>query len=239
MFLLFYLILGLVLGSFFGVLVTRRLDPSSLTGRSACPKCSKALSWYELIPIFSFLVQNGRCRSCRKPISAFYLSTELITAFVLATFLARTGPTGINWLNLFLLLVFVLLFLFDLKFFILPDLIVLPAIIITLWFNYPYFLTALALGAFFAIMFLSSRGRWLGFGDVKLAFLIGVAFGYPWGVLVVIASVWAGAIWALILLALRKADLKTPLPFGAYLAATSIFYIIFAHEIQKLLARFF
>ncbi|HEY4520497.1 MAG TPA: prepilin peptidase [Candidatus Paceibacterota bacterium] len=245
MLLLIYILVGLSLGSFFGVLVTRRAK--GILGRSQCPHCHKTLSWYELIPVVSFIIQKGKCRKCGHSLSHIYPALELFTAFILVFFLSRLSLSLTPDFHLFLLCIFILLFFFDLLFFILPDVIVFPAIIFS--FAYIYFLkpelfkesvlTGIFLASFFGILYICSSGRWLGLGDVKLVFLIGLALGYPWGVLVTILAIWVGALWGIILLATKRAEMKTPLPFGSCLSGVAIGYILFAHELQKALLHFF
>ncbi len=140
------------------------------------------------------------------------------------------------FLTLQILVAFALLALavFDLLYMILPDAIILPLVLIVSAYHVLYtsapaefFLTGLLIGAFFAILHLVSQGKWIGLGDAKLGFLIGLMFGYPLGVLVIIAGIWIGAAWALALLAVRKASMKTSLPLGTFLASAGIACILF------------
>ena len=75
--------LGLIIGSFLNVVILRLNTGRSIAkGRSACPRCSNTLSWYELIPVFSFLGLRGKCRSCKAPISFQYPLVELLSAII-------------------------------------------------------------------------------------------------------------------------------------------------------------
>jgi len=103
------------------------------------------------------------------------------------------------------------------------------------WWN--FFLSGFALAGAFAILYVVSAGKWMGFGDVKLVGLIGLAFGYPVSVVVLVFSVWSGALFGLTLMLFRKASLKTALPFGAFLGAFSVLAIIFYHDLA-ILQRF-
>ncbi len=94
-------------------------------------------------------------------------------------------------------------------------------------------LSALVLGGIFAIIHIVSSGKWAGFGDAKLLFLIGLVLGYPLGFLSMLFSIWTAAAVGIVLMLLGKADRKTALPFGSFLAGISILIIIFQHEIQK------
>ena len=91
----------------------------------------------------------------------------------------------------------------------------------------------------FAIMYLSSKGKWVGLGDAKLLFLIGLVLGYPLGFFALMLSVWIAALFGIGLIMLGKASRKTALPFGSFLAGVSIFIIIFQNELQKIAVRFF
>ena len=91
---------------------------------------------------------------------------------------------------------------------------------------------------FFVILYIVSEGKWVGFGDVKLLLLIGVAFGYPLSFLITVFSVWLAALFGLALIVLKKATLKSALPFGVFLCLFSLIFIIFKNEIQTI-AYFF
>lgn len=242
-------VIGLCAGSFFNV-VLARLDRKAgmLTGRSECPDCHTVLKWYDLVPVASYLALAGRCRYCRKKISPVYPIVEVTTALVLVTFVWRFGPAMPRaWLfNLVLLGGFTLLAFFDYLYLILPDKIVGlmgVATAIYLVFFQPNRLLSSAvagfvLAGFFGILYMVSRGRWMGLGDVKLAFVIGLAFGYPFGVLAVMAAIWLAALLGMALLAARRATMKTALPFGSFLSLASAIYIIFQNDLSRF-SRFF
>jgi leader peptidase (prepilin peptidase)/N-methyltransferase len=237
------IVIGLCLGSFLNVLISRwGNEEGALFGRSRCPRCRTQLAWYDLVPVLSFLILRGECRKCHKKISWQYPLVELAMASVLFLFVYQYG-INLSLHEVFLgllMLGFASLLFFDLVHFILPDGIIGPMIIgvgghMAIW-NAEQILstafTGLLACALFAILYIVSRGEWIGFGDVKLAFLIGLAFGYPFGVLIIIISIWAAAIVGASLILLRKATAKSAIPFGAFLAGVSIFYIIFFNEIQ-------
>ena len=241
---LFIFLIGLSIGSFLNVVIFR-LDKKGglLTGRSECPKCLKRLMWYDLVPVLSYVFLGGRCRNCKGKISPIYPSTELIMAFCLLSFYLVYKPVfGVgDFYYLLIIVSFVALIFFDYLYFLIPDKIILPLIIIAILFNYffrwPEFVTlllsALTLGGIFAIIHLVSKGEWAGFGDAKLLFLIGLVLGYPLGFLSMIISVWIAALVGIGLMLSGRATRKTALPFGSFLAGVSILIIIFQHEIQK------
>lgn len=244
---LYVFLVGLCIGSFVNVLLVRLGKKGGIfLGRSECPHCSAVLKWYDLIPVLSFILLKGRCRNCKKKISKIYPLVEIATACLSLFTVFKIG--ALSWFFLFnglIISLFFVLVLFDILYRTLPNKIVLLLLLAVLakdfifgWSNIKNLLfTALILGAFFAIMYLASRGRWLGFGDVKLVFIIGLLFGYPFGYLAITAAVWLAALIGIALMAANKAGLKTALPFGAFMAGASIAFIIFQNEIQ--LFRFF
>ncbi len=247
---LFIFLIGLSIGSFLSVVIFR-LDKKRglLTGRSECPKCLRQLKWYDLFPVASYISLAGKCRYCKNKISPVYPLTELTTAFCLSLFYL-SPKQGLGAMDIYYSLIivfFVALIFFDYLYFLIPDKIIIPLIIISILFNYffrqPEFITlllsSLTLGGIFAIIHLASRGEWMGFGDVKLMFLIGLVLGYPLGLVSMISSVWIAALVGIGLMISGRADRKTALPFGSFLAGVSILIIIFQNEVQKITNQFF
>ncbi len=225
---LFIFLIGLSICSFLNVVIFR-LDKKGgvLMGRSECSKCLKRLKWYDLFPVLSYVVLNGKCRNCKDKISPIYPLVELITAFCLLLFYVVYKPTFEIESFYYLLIItsFIALIFFDYLYFLIPDKIILPTTILSILFNYffrrPEFMTlllsALILGGIFAIIHIVSSGEWVGFGDAKLMFLIGLVLGYPLGFLSMILSIWIAALVGIWLMISGKADRKTALPFGSLL----------------------
>ena len=223
-----------------------------MTGRSECMNCSRQLEWYDLVPLLSYLGLRGKCRYCRKPISLVYPVTEFVTAFVVTLYFwfngLVLGPSVV--FAVFVLIVMVALILFDALYLILPDKLVFTlggiALIFSALFRRPELFNLLVsgfmFGAAFAILYVASQGRWMGFGDVKLAFVIGLILGYPFGFFAIIIAIWTAAFAGLIMIAIKKANLKTALPFGSFMAGSTIVFIIFKNVIEQkfnLLSYFF
>ena len=232
-----FFIIGAVYGSFLNMLLWRLPRDQGLGGRSRCPLCQAQLAWHNLIPIFSFIFLLGRCRTCRARIPNRYLLVEIVSAATLGLFgffvvpVLTIVPMIFGVCIAFTLLV---LLFFDLYYFILPDMVVIPAILIVMLYAIfvganpvQHLVTALISGLFFGILYVVSKGRWLGFGDVKLAILLGLIFGYPLSYLIILASVWVGAITGLVMIALGKATMKKALPFGAFLCSVALIVLIF------------
>ncbi len=224
---LFYfgvLVFGFCIGSFLNCVIYRLEKKKSFTrGRSFCPKCKHTLVWYDLIPIFSFLILQGKCRYCRKEISWQYPVTEITTGFL---FLLIFNFVGLNFNLIYFLIIACLLeliFIYDLKHYIIPDKLVFSAIGIALIYNIftgsllnSVIAVVVSAGFFFCIWAIS-RGRWLGFGDVKLAFLMGIFLGFPNILTALFFAFLIGSIVGLILIALKKKKMKSEVPFGPFL----------------------
>ena len=230
---------GLIYGSFLNALLWRLPEGKGMGGRSMCRSCGHILAWYDLFPVFSFIALGGKCRYCSKPIHIRYPIIEASVGLMMGVFFAtQTMDLGLaRVMGIIGLLILVTLFFFDLLYFILPDAVVFPGIIIfgvydlLVLQNPLQFLAAAFLGAaFFGILYAVSKGSQLGFGDVKLAFLIGLMFGWPVGILAIILGIWYATAYAAILLIMRKARLHDPIPLGAFLALSGILSIIFSYE---------
>jgi len=245
MFFFIIFLFGLAIGSFLNVVICRlETKESILVSRSYCPKCKKSLKWFELIPIFSFLIQKGKCRYCGKKISIQYPLVELVTGLLFILIFNQFFP---NYLNLiYYLIIFSLLlviFVYDLKHYIIPDKIVYPAIIIAGIFNFQFsifnefsifklsILSALGASGFFLSLVLISKGKWMGLGDVKLAFLMGLILGWPNIFIALFLSFAFGAIIGLILIAFKKKGLKSEIPFGPFLISSTLMTMFYSQNL--------
>jgi prepilin signal peptidase PulO-like enzyme (type II secretory pathway) len=235
----FAAVIGLIYGSFLNMLLWRLPEKASIGGRSHCRSCHHILAWYDLIPVLSYIVLRGRCRSCKNKIHIRYPIVEATVALVISFFF-YFNPFTLS-LEFFLaiagILILISLFFFDLFYFILPDVIMIPALGIYAIFDIAhttdpllYFITALLGTSFFGILYLASSGSKMGFGDVKLAALIGLMLGYPLGFFGFVLGIWLGALVSIVLLISRKASLKDPLPLGSFLAIATLIVIIFKYE---------
>src|SRR3989344_79941 len=136
---IFVFIIGLLVGSFFNVVISR-LDREGgiLMGRSHCPKCKSQLAWHDLIPLLSYLLLRGRCRNCKESISPIYPVVELTTAIILVLFYLKIGlPLDIgSSYYLIILSFFILIIFFDYLYYVIPDKLVLPLIVYSLIYSY-------------------------------------------------------------------------------------------------------
>lgn len=245
MYIAVFFILGLVLGSFLNVLLFR-LDREGgiILGRSKCPKCKFQLKWLDMIPLLSFILLKRRCRYCKERISLIYPVVELSIGLIFALFYIQLG-FSFNISDIFqltLVYFFIAIVFFDYLYYIIPDKIILPLVLVSLAFAIlvrrpelmNLLISGLIFGGFFAILYVISKGKWIGLGDAKLSLLIGLSFGYPNSFFVVVGSIWTAALLGLILIVFKKASFKSELPFGSFLAAYSILLILYQHEIQKI-----
>lgn len=255
-------VFGLVVGSFLNCVIYRLESLSgrprrsslwrALRGKSFCPHCKHTLSWQDLVPLLSFFILRGRCRYCDKKISWQYPLVEIATALlfllvfnfqfsIFNEFSIFNFQTLFNLCFLFLVSCFlIVIFVYDLKHFIIPDKVIFPAIGIALIYNFYQLLTThyplstvlnnlyAAFGAtiFFLMIVLISRGKWMGLGDVKLAFLIGLFLGFSNILIALFFAFLIGAIIGVGLILAKRKTLKSEVPFGPFLV-TGTFIALF------------
>ncbi len=206
------IILGLCFGSFVNALVWRlHAKKDIVKDRSECVHCHHKLAWNDLVPVFSWLLLRGKCRYCYKPISWQYPLVELAVAalFVVSYVYWPYDLTGlVEWSLLGLWLVFIValmaLLIYDLRWLILPDVIVFPLIVLGFVYaglrligvegkslleaGFELIAGALSIGGFYYLLYALSRGKWVGFGDVKLGIFLGVVLGWQSGLLIIMLA---------------------------------------------------
>lgn len=247
-------ILGTIIGSFLNVVIYRYNSGSSpLKGRSQCFACGKTLSWYELIPIFSFLLQRGRCRGCKTKLSLQYLLVEVLTGLMfVSVFLVHKSMLESGYLVVVFSILLVIA-VYDFRHQIIPDGLVAVFALLSIWWfistvpgglaraiHFPYYWTLIAGPMlFFPFWFLwfVSKGRWLGLGDGKLALGIGWFLGATLGASAVMLAFWIGAAYALTIMAIQKIgghilgtrlSMRSEIPFGPFLILGTI-VVYFSH----------
>ncbi len=216
---------GLLLGSFLNVCIYRIPRGESIVfPPSHCPQCQHRLGPLELIPLLSFLWQRGRCRHCSAPISWRYPLVELLAAVLLSIVYLRFGwsPELVYYSGLTALLL-VISFI-DLDTMVIPTQLVGVGVVWASAYNIytrqPLldWLLAGALGyGLFYLIYILSRGG-MGGGDVRLAGLLGLVLGLKQLACALLIAFVAGAIVSLLLLASGRANRKTAIPFGPFLA---------------------
>ena len=229
---IFIFIFGLIVGSFLNCVIWRMSKGESfIFGRSYCPKCKHDLNFFDLFPILSFLFLKGRCRYCKEKISYQYPLVEFFTG-LLFLFLYLNLGIGVDlifWLVLISL--FIIIFVYDIKYYTIPDRLVFLLILLSIirilysffagliYFNdvVLYFLSAIGASLFFFLIWFFSKGMAMGFGDVKLAFLIGLILGWPYIVIGLFLGFLFGAIVGTIMIILKKRQKDSEIPFAPFL----------------------
>jgi len=243
----FAFLFGLAVGSFLNVVICRlETKESFIKSRSHCPYCKTILKWYELIPVFSFLFQKAKCLHCKKSISWQYPLVELSTGIVFLLFFNQVLSSGL--INLFYYLTvscfLIVIFVFDLKHYLILNKVLYPAIIISFIFIIGnHFINQLNLSlpspqsglaallvasGFFLFLVLISKNQWMGWGDVKLAVLMGLILGWPNILLALFLSFLSGAIVGISLILFGKKGLKSQIPFGPFLVGSTLWLMLVA-----------
>jgi leader peptidase (prepilin peptidase)/N-methyltransferase len=223
-------IFGLIVGSFLNVCVYRLPRRESVAFPSSrCTSCERRLSWYENLPVVSWVVLRGRCRTCGAKISAMYPAVEFTTAALFVGALLVYGPTPLMVVRVLFGCALIVLFAIDLRHRILPNVITLPGIVIgfvvSLFLPPGWVASLIGIllggGIPFAIAELYYRLRGvegLGMGDVKMLAMIGAFLGWaPMLLSLIIASV-TGSLVGIALIASRRGGMQAALPFGTFLA---------------------
>ena len=228
------LVAGLVVGSFLNVCIYRLPRNQSIVWpASRCTACGRALAWYENVPVISYVVLRGRCRTCREPISAAYPAVELVTA---ATFVAlglRLGNGPLLYVRLAFAAAMIVLFVIDLRHKILPNAITVPGIAVGLvssWFLPPGWSAALIGAAGGALLlwgiayayYRIREEEGLGMGDVKMLAMIGAFLGWKLMLLTIVLASLAGSVIGVAIVLARRGSMRYALPFGTFLAVGAI-----------------
>lgn len=281
-------IIGICLGSLTKALADRSLTKKTFWGRSYCESCKKQLAWYDLFPVFSYLILGGKCRFCHKKFSPEYLLTEIFVGLIYSWVFVKTVP--LNFIELdpaswavigvsllmytIIVITLVAVFITDFKTGYIPDRITHPMIWIMfilliiasvlksglLYFslkdstfgtyllppysNYyfdqvlrlsePLFygcLMALVLGLFFYFLIVITRGRGMGGGDLKLGVFLGLAFGFPYALVVLMLSFLLGSIFGVGLIIFGRKKFGQTLPFGPFMSLAGIIVIFWGTNI--------
>jgi prepilin signal peptidase PulO-like enzyme (type II secretory pathway) len=229
---------ALIVGSF---LTVASEDPDGFDWlkrkRSKCMECGHILGFYDLFPVFSYLWLGGKCRYCGKKIAPYHLITELVTVFLfVSAYLVTPKPLQIDFIFLLVMLTLLLvLTLTDLKFWTLPDIFVglltLTGIIRAIVMHRPDIKDALA-GAVVGFLLLGgihyfSKGKAMGFGDVKLALAMGMVLGLGQTILALMFAFILGGLVGIVLIVLKKATAKSMVPFGPFLTIATAVLLLF------------
>lgn len=232
----------------------KRQELSIVSGRSVCPNCRHILAWHDLVPLVSWLILRGKCRYCQKPIAVQYPLVEMLAALVfVGSYLY--WPQAVNqngqWLLLTAwLIAFVGLLglaVYDLRWMLLPSRIIYPALAIAAAARTAYIIAyeprkwhAMALWAgslivasgVFWLLYVTSKGRWIGFGDVRLGLVTGTLLADPYNALLMLflASL-LGSLAAIPGLAKHQKTIASRLPYGPFLITATAVCVVFGSSI--------
>lgn len=240
------ILLGALVGSFLNVCIKRLPQEESIVyPGSHCPRCGHPIRFYDNIPIVSYLLLQGRCRDCGRPISIQYPVVEAVTA-VGSLFLFLRYGVSLSYLFYFAFFsAMVVVTVIDLYHQIIPDVISLPGIAvgllgalvipeITFWDSVIGFL----LGG--GSLFLVATGyQWLfkregmGGGDVKLLAMIGAFLGWKAVILTILLSSLLGSVIGIGVMLVKGKDLKYAIPFGPFLAAGAVIALAWGQRIIR------
>jgi len=228
-------VFGLCIGSFLNVCAYRLpLGESVVHPRSRCTSCGRLLSWFDNLPVVSWVALRGRCRTCGEPVSWMYPAVEIVTALVFAVTYLTYGLTLLSLVRVIFGCALIVLFVTDLQHKILPNVITLPGIVIGFvcsLFLPPGWVSSLigilvGGGVLFAIaeVYYRVRGQeGLGMGDVKLLGMIGAFLGWKLVLLTLVFASLTGSLAGGMLIASGRGGMKYALPFGTFLAVGALF----------------
>lgn len=234
--------------------------PSIVKGRSMCPSCRHELAPKDLVPVLSWLALRGKCRYCGKPISAQYPLVELLTALLFAALYVwwpvpfTDAQTAIFTLWLVLATGFMALIVYDIRWTMLPDRILYPlscvaaliAIIAAAAADKPAIaalntlLAVIVGGGVFYVLFQVSKGKWIGGGDVKLGWMLGLVAATPGrSVLFIFLAALLGSLVSVPLLFTNRMKRTSVIPFGPFLIIAAIIVQLFGHTMLSWYQRTF
>lgn len=249
---------GLAIGSFLNVVIYRMVHKDSpLQGRSYCDHCKKQIAWYDNIPIVSFLLLRSRCRYCKKSIPWQYPTVEFLTGALFVWwyivgftfFRLSSGSSAVIqplfWLAvgvLFLVIVFA-----DISYMIIPDSATLLLTIASIGYRSYLVLHGImrsqdlwyallaAFGGFLFLfgLFLITKGRGMGFGDVKLMFPLGVLLGFPNVIAAFFLACLTGATIGIALRLIQRQKISGVIPFGPFLILGTVLALVWGSDLMQ------
>jgi leader peptidase (prepilin peptidase) / N-methyltransferase len=247
-----FALLGLAIGSFLNVCIDRLPQNKSIVlPPSHCEACQHKLAAKDNIPVFSYLRLRGRCRYCQASIPQRIFWVELATALIFALLSYHYGLSVELGVMAFYACLFIIIFVIDLEQGLILNKVVYPGMVVALllalipqsWLTQTIWLTEMikpgiasaALGggigfALFLLIAIVSRGG-MGWGDVKLAALIGLATGFPLVLLAIIMGAIIGGIVAVVLMIAKKRKRRETIPFGPFLALAAMVTLLWGSNI--------
>jgi len=242
--LILVVLFGMAWGSFLNVVIYRLPRKLNLAHPpSACPACQARIRPLDNIPILSYILLGGKCRSCGRPIPFRYVLVEVLTPALLAVLYLHNGLSPHFFAAALFTSALIALAFIDLDLKLLPDLITYP--ITALGLAYAFFREDLTIGGallgaavgagflllVFGIYYLVRRKEGLGFGDITMMVMVGVFLGWSRTLLTLILASMAGAVIGIALIAVKKRNLQFALPFGTFLAPAAFVSLVWGDRI--------
>lgn len=244
------LVIGLLTGAFVNTFLLRTPDGLRFTaGKRKCVTCARPMHAKDHFPLISYIVLQAKCRACKSVIPWQYPALEVVMGLLFMTFAWQilSGDVGVppfardasDAIALFIrngLLTMLLLpiFMFDWRASIIPDRLSIPAMIVAIALNTAMgvdptamMFGGVALGAFFSVQYLVSRGTWVGGGDIRLAMVIGFLLGPELGVLALLFAYVIGSLAGLYLIFYRRRDVRSHVPFGTFMVVGTYLSLFF------------
>lgn len=254
---LFLFVLGAAVGSFANVVIYRAIEGGSwVSGRSHCDHCKKPLAWFDMIPLISYFALGRKSRCCHKPLSISHPVIEFLIGslfvwwywfgflfFHLTEVFRVIQP--LFWLTVGILLL--IIFLIDWWYMLIPDWAVMMLAMLSLIYRvsltwqqvmkFGDFSNAIAItgvvSLFFWCLWYFTRGRGMGYGDVKLVIPLGLLLGFPKTVVGMFLAFVIGAIYGVILILSQKKSLHQAVPFGPFLIMGALVALIWGEQLVR------
>lgn len=237
---IFFFILGTIFGSFYNVVIYRLPRKESIVvGSSHCTNCNTPIKPYDLIPILSYVLLQGKCRQCKHPISSRYASIELLTGITFALTYMRFNFSYETLVGLLLSSILIIIAMIDIDTLEIYDrfqvFLLVLAIPYILWISPYHFITHI-IGFFiisvpFYIIALITNG--IGGGDIKLIAMAGLLLGWQNTLVTFLLSSILGGIVAIILVATKQQDRKSLIAFGPYLCIGIFISYLYGPQLIK------
>jgi len=246
-------VFGAIVGSFLNVIILRlNTGKSIVSGRSKCFTCAKKLKWHELLPIASFVFLRGKCSACKAKISWQYPAVETITGIFFVLLFQQSQKFFDFGFLILIFSILIIIAIYDYHHQIIPNLFVwIFNGLAFLWLfnsfrisdfgfrilNWNNLLAGFILFVFFALLWGVSRGRWMGFGDAKLALGIGWLLGMAKGAAAITLAFWIGAIIGVLLIYLskNKYGMKSSIAFGPFMVLGTMISFFWGEKIISFL----
>ncbi|NTU67185.1 MAG: prepilin peptidase [Candidatus Moranbacteria bacterium] len=253
---LFFLVLGLSIGSFINVLVYRLRVAESIMGRSFCPHCRNKVAWYDNIPLVSFVLLRFRCRNCKERISWQYPLVEALTGIIFLAIGSKffSFDDMYSWFltgyYFFISASLISIVAYDMLYMEIPSIVLWVATAFALAFNFLFdiekgqllsFANGLTLSglaasaaafAFFFSLSKFSKEKWMGMGDAYLVILLGFIVGWPEILFALFSAFSIGAICGIILILFKKKKMESQLPFAPFLVLGTLLTLFFYQAVM-------